>query len=263
MPYSWRKALRDFQGQIIVPSNHVEQIYRNEGIKESKISKVPYGYNPDVYSPEPAEPSGSRTMISTFATPHFRKGLDYLPALGDLASKSSVSWRIHAPYEVESEHDFWEDPRILDRLRDRGFDVTHGALSEGEVAGTYREADLVVQPSRSEGFGLVILEAMACGTPVVTSNWGGQLEFAGDGMIRAGGAERAAGRAQYFSRAPGAKVYELEASAFRETVRRLARNPSKLNDLGQTARSTVKTMTWDRSAERLVDILGKLKKEIT
>ena len=46
----------------------------------------------------------------------------------------------------------------------------------------YRAADVVIVPSRSESFGLVALEAAACGVPVVASAVGGLLNVVHDGV---------------------------------------------------------------------------------
>ena len=51
-----------------------------------------------------------------------------------------------------------------------------------ELAACYRRADVFVFPSLREGFGLPPLETMACGTPVVTTDCGGVLDYAEDGI---------------------------------------------------------------------------------
>jgi glycosyltransferase involved in cell wall biosynthesis len=59
--------------------------------------------------------------------------------------------------------------------------VTFDAVPRGELAATYRSADVVVFPSEwAEPFGLVPLEAMACGTPVIATCTGGSAEFLRD-----------------------------------------------------------------------------------
>ena len=55
-----------------------------------------------------------------------------------------------------------------------------GAVSDEELARLYRGALCLVFPSLYEGFGLPVLEAMACGTPVVTTRDGATAEIAGD-----------------------------------------------------------------------------------
>ncbi|MBN1674274.1 MAG: glycosyltransferase family 4 protein [Kiritimatiellae bacterium] len=59
-----------------------------------------------------------------------------------------------------------------------------GYLPEPDLVRAYREADLLALPSRYEGFGMPVLEAMACGTPVVCSNGGSLPEVAADAAVR-------------------------------------------------------------------------------
>lgn len=61
--------------------------------------------------------------------------------------------------------------------------VFPGYVTHQELAWWYNAADLFVYPSRFEGFGLPVLEAMACGTPVVTSNVAALPEVAGDAAL--------------------------------------------------------------------------------
>jgi len=58
----------------------------------------------------------------------------------------------------------WSGPEVAHSV------VVTGPLSEDEMPAAYRLADALVFPSVTEGFGLAVLEALACGTPVVTSN---------------------------------------------------------------------------------------------
>lgn len=58
-----------------------------------------------------------------------------------------------------------------------------GYLSNEALVNEYRQADVFVLPSGYEGFGLTVLEAMACGTPVICSNASSLPEVAGDAAI--------------------------------------------------------------------------------
>ncbi len=61
--------------------------------------------------------------------------------------------------------------------------VFSGQVSESELGALYRGASFLVFPSLYEGFGLPIVEAFACGTPVITSNVTSMPEIAGDGAL--------------------------------------------------------------------------------
>ena len=61
--------------------------------------------------------------------------------------------------------------------------VFAGAVEENDLPALYTGADLFVFPSRYEGFGLPVLEAMACGTPVICSNTSSLPEVAGEAAL--------------------------------------------------------------------------------
>lgn len=75
-----------------------------------------------------------------------------------------------------------KDPALVRELRAGGADV-RGYVAQAELAQLYRRAAALVLPSRYEGFGLPVLEAMASGTPVVLSGDAALREVAGDAGI--------------------------------------------------------------------------------
>lgn len=97
----------------------------------------------------------------------------------------------------------WMSDPIEDRIRSSSAVqkiLRVGRVPDADLPALYRGAVAFVLPSLFEGFGMGVLEAMACGTPVVTSNSGALAEVAGDAAILvdpvsigdiAGGIERA------------------------------------------------------------------------
>jgi glycosyltransferase involved in cell wall biosynthesis len=73
--------------------------------------------------------------------------------------------------------------RAVNRLRLESNVHFPGRIAEQDVAALYSLADIFVWPSLYEGFGLPVLEAMACGVPVVTSNTSSLPEVAGSAAI--------------------------------------------------------------------------------
>jgi glycosyltransferase involved in cell wall biosynthesis len=77
-----------------------------------------------------------------------------------------------------------KEPALARALREAGADV-RGFVDKPELALLYREAAALILPSRFEGFGLPVLEAMACGTPVVAAPDPALREVGGDAAIYA------------------------------------------------------------------------------
>lgn len=82
--------------------------------------------------------------------------------------------------------DSWLDSEVYDMIRDGGLEdriVRLGYIGEEDLVAMYNLADCYLYPSLYEGFGLPILEAQACGCPVITSNVSSCPEVAGEGAL--------------------------------------------------------------------------------
>jgi glycosyltransferase involved in cell wall biosynthesis len=75
-----------------------------------------------------------------------------------------------------------KEPELARALRAGGADV-RGWVEKPELAELYRRAGALILPSRYEGFGVPVLEAMASGTPVVLSDDEALREVAGDAGV--------------------------------------------------------------------------------
>jgi D-inositol-3-phosphate glycosyltransferase len=104
-----------------------------------------------------------------------------------------------------------------------------------ELADWYRAADVVLVPSHSESFGLVALEAQACGTPVVAAAVGGLRTAVRDGYS-------------------GILVEGHDPVVWARVLGGLLASPSRLLELSRGAREHAAAFNWPATAERLIGV---------
>jgi glycosyltransferase involved in cell wall biosynthesis len=108
------------------------------------------------------------------------KGADRLPRIFSLVAKTMPGVRMDI-VGADAGEGLGEAIRAeAVRSGHSGAVLLLGALEPREVADLMRRSDLLIVPSRSEGFGCVAVEAQACGTPVLGSATGGLPEAIGD-----------------------------------------------------------------------------------
>jgi D-inositol-3-phosphate glycosyltransferase len=129
--------------------------------------------------------------------------------------------------KLAAEHGVTEQLRLVDP-------VPHHLLSS-----YYRAADVVLVPSRSESFGLVALEAAACGTPVVAAAVGGLRTLVEHGRT-------------------GFLVDGRDPAVFAAYTEQVLDTPGLAADLSSRAASRAQQYTWSTAAGRLRRIYGDL-----
>jgi D-inositol-3-phosphate glycosyltransferase len=125
------------------------------------------------------------------------------------------------------------DLRVADRL------VLFPPQEQRRLADFYAAADVVLVPSRSESFGLVALEAQACGTPVVASRVGG-LPF----VVQEG--------------TTGYLVEGHDPADHAERLLRVLRDPAAQAKLGAEAARQALRFTWDATADEMRNVYDHL-----
>ncbi|PRO74438.1 hypothetical protein C6Y40_06650 [Alteromonas alba] len=171
---------------VAVSESTANDIIR-EGAAAEKTSVIYQGYEPN-----PGEASESSTILNhpiASLTPYLlfigtvqpRKNVEYL--IDEFARVSSkIPHRlIIAGAPAESQH------TVEQKIAEYGLDdrvLLTGFISDEERHTLYKHADLFLYPSLYEGFGLVILEAMSYGVPVITGNNSSLPEAAGDAGIK-------------------------------------------------------------------------------
>lgn len=114
-----------------------------------------------------------------------------------------------------------------------------GAKDREELPLYYAAASAVLMPSEYESFGMVALEAMACGTPVIASNVGGLSHVVRDGET-------------------GFHVPVRDAAAIADRIRALLTDAPTRERFAQNAAITAQSYAWARIADQLVTVFNEL-----
>jgi glycosyltransferase involved in cell wall biosynthesis len=114
-------------------------------------------------------------------------------------------------------------------------EIVHPA-NDAELVGCYNRADVFVFSSLREGFGMPPLEAMACGTPVVTTDCGGVLDYAEDGV--------------------NCLVVPVgDPQAMADAVHRILSDEALARQLSEAGIETARQYTWEAMVDRMESIL--------
>lgn len=116
---------------------------------------------------------------------------------------------------------------VKDRIRMPGY------IADEDLPALYSAAAAFVYPSLYEGFGLPVLEAMACGTPVITSSVSSLPEVAGDGALL---------------------VDPRDTDALASALQRILRDKEFRQDLSRRASQRAQLFTWEQTARKTLDV---------
>ena len=174
----------------------------------------------------------------------------YLLAVGNLQPRKNLVRLIEAFSRLQAREDFRHDLVLVGNARwggSIGSVIDSRALSDrvkpiGYVSATdlpaiYRGAELFVYPSLYEGFGLPVLEAMACGTPVLASKGSAIPETAGS----------------------AARLVDTESvSALADAIADLCSQPELRAQLREQGLARSRMFTWDQTATQTLDIFHRV-----
>jgi glycosyltransferase involved in cell wall biosynthesis len=165
-------------------ANEIMAAYR---IPRDRITVAPLGV-PDGFAPAN---HASDALPAGITTP-------FLLHVGDLHERRNLPVVVHAMLEAQRRPGMPPLSLVLagidrglgDRLRSYAREakspeavVSLGEVTDAQLVTLYRDAVALVYPSRYEGFGLPVLEAMACGTPVIASRAASMPEVLGDAGV--------------------------------------------------------------------------------
>lgn len=186
--------------KVVTPSNWSAEGFYNAGFADDQVLVIPHGIDPGTFHPMPevrAEIRGGLSLLDdafvflSVGAMSGNKGIDLLLRGFAEVARASPQARL----VLKGVDDLYTSRQFLDRAmqtvppgdRQRVLDrliYVGDSLSHRAMAMLYQAADAYVSPYRAEGFNIPVLEAAACGIPVICTRGGSTDDFVTDQFAR-------------------------------------------------------------------------------
>lgn len=267
LPQGWAEYSR-YVDYILPSSEYVRDIFLRAGIPDEKIVVLPLGVDFDALNAPIDEGFEFKTKkkfkLLNISIPHARKNIPHLVEAyyEEFSHDDDICLIIKTTVQGKRDH-FEIDVRAALEEIEKQYnkaDLPELILLEhrfNNMATIYKKTDALINVAASEGFGLPLLEAMACGKLVAAPRYGGVLDFLDrDNSLLIDTAEiKAPEEYQYWQASPGALIGMPTKESIRATMRNLYENHEKLHKrFDEKMKETVQKYTWDNSMKLILDL---------
>jgi glycosyltransferase involved in cell wall biosynthesis len=222
-----RASLRKLSTFVTPSRFQLEQARRLGIIGRKKTAVIPLGVDHERFYP--ADKSEDFALYLGRIHPH--KSLE----LAVMAMKKAPkSFSLIIAGDIESQY-MWYKSKLVDLAEKMGISNRFEIIlspPDSEVVRLMQECSVFLFPSTIDTFGLVVLEAMACGKPIVACNRGGVPEVLGDAGF----------------------LLEPSVAEWASTVSKLTSDSSLRRKMGREALERSKIFSWEYSARHLIDV---------
>lgn len=239
LPFLWKNSRNRFYKKeielsdfIFVASEFVKKSYIYSHTPEEKLIKIPYGVDLSRFKWSKHKNQGDVIHLIYVGQVTYYKGLHHLLPIIKEHYKDKVILTLVGKYDA---NDFlYKEYCTVPNIKFIGY-VTNDKLSQ-----YYQQADAFIIPSLGEGFGLVILEALSTGLPVLTSDSTG----GNDAIVN------------------GYNGYVFEAGNDEDMINKIdtfINNISSLETMSKNARTTALNYTWEQYEKNISTFFESLK----
>ena len=191
-----------------------------------------------------------RTQLTPATREKYNLPKTYLLYLGTIEPRKNIANLVRAysklPKNIKDQYPLvlaggggWNDDEIkqaIDLARQNSEIIQTGYIEEKDIPALYSGAELFLYPSHFEGFGMQILEAMACGTPVLTANNSSLPEVGGD--------------AAYYAD-------DKSIDSIKNGIGKLLKDSQLRQDMIRKGRKQIKKFSWQESAQKIIDAINE------
>jgi glycosyltransferase involved in cell wall biosynthesis len=265
LPDDWMPSLLEAD-QVWTASRWGAAVMARAGIDPERLHVVPEGIDPELFNPD-VPSTEAITGSHGYKFLHIgrfedRKGTRALIRAFDAEFSSHddaiLVLACHNPHQPG--FDIGAELRSLDLRHPEKLIFIPPVARHDVLAGLYTACDVFVAPSRAEGWGLPIIEAMACGLPVITTGHSAPLDYLGPESYKIASV-MAPITTPYFDSSDGDHGMWAEPNLgdLRRQMRDVFQNRESAKALGKIAGRRIRSnFTWDRAALRAMIALETL-----
>lgn len=235
VPFSMKRTIANANAYVAI-SEFTKQAAVNElGISSNRVRVILLQADPMFFIPSTKEQK-SRVQRAYSLPEH------YIFSIGASEPRKNVQLlvRAHKQLPMELRQKFplriagarWHSREV--KIDNDPYIAMTGFIDDADIPSAYQLADLFVFPSKYEGFGMPVLEAMASGTPVITTTATSIPEVAGEAAIL---------------------VNPDDANELADAMKTVLENSSKRAHLVEAGAEQVQLFSWAKAAKELLDIL--------
>jgi glycosyltransferase involved in cell wall biosynthesis len=170
--------------EIWVPSEWGRQILLQHAVPFSKIRVMPEGVDAQTHFPDPLSSKEENGRVRLLQIGKFETRKSYYESVMSInkafGNPENVEYFVKCDWLKGNESlQHGMENLVFGHCRASTYTIT-GNVSAEEMIRLYRSADAFLFPSKGEGWGLPLLEALACGVPCLATNYSGQSEYLKD-----------------------------------------------------------------------------------
>ena len=265
VPHHWIENANKYLDLALVSSSFCRDIFIHAGMDKSKIEILNYGYDPAIFNPhgiklDTSIYSNKKFKFINVVSPHKRKGLEQLfkAYSSAFSNKDDVSLLIkvnYTPKKKSMPFEYRDLKKMFDTFSKKPLNpevvLITGYFTENKLASLYRGCNALVSATRGEGFGLVPLEAMACGLPVIVTGWSGHMDYiTKDNALIVDYKLRKAKEIQYDCESPDSLIAEPSIESLASKMITVVKTPDNIPKTPPPLR-----LTWDNLTQYFLKLI--------
>jgi len=242
----WEQYVDKIKAVHVVTESEKNDMINYLKIPEEKFVIIPHGVDHDLFRPPKDKIKARRSILGKFLL----KDHPYFVHVSESNWARKNIFRIFEAFRKAKEDGLKHnlivigknDPVVYEKAKNVPGIIIVGFVSQEHLVELMGSADAMVLPSLHEGFGLPLLEGMACGLPSITSNVFSPPEVIGD---------------------TGLLVDPHDTLEIKDALIDMSNNPEQRDNLSKKAYERSKLYSWKKTASQIYELYKKLCEEST